>query len=724
MKIKQCLLLLAAAYVSAATAQIHQHTEQADSACEDDELHVKLSEVVVNGVTGQSLLRESPLPFMVVSQKELHAASSTNIIDAIARMPGVSQLTTGSGISKPVIRGLGYNRVAVVSDGIRQEGQQWGDEHGVELDAAGVGSVEILKGPASLMYGSDALAGVVVFRPYPVLSQGTLKANVQTEYQTNNGLLDYSLNFGGNRSGTVWDVRYSEKYAHAYKNKVDGYVPGSQFSERAASALAGVNRQWGHSHVKLSYYHLTPGIIEGERDEVTGELLPLDFSGKSYSKTPPYQQVHHYKAVWDNTLLVGDGRVNAVLGYQQNRRQEFEAEEDDGGEGECELDFRLHTVNYDVRYISPDVGAHWKLATGVNGMWQRSQNLGEEALIPAYRLFDFGVFATATGTWERWTLSGGVRYDHRWLSADEREEQFTKFHKNLDGLTGSAGVTYCVSNSMHLRVNASRGFRAPNLSELGSNGVHEGSLRYEIGSQQLNPEYSWQLDFGLDYSSHIVTAQLSLFANHISNFIYLSREVEHSSAVLLPQDEGLPIYCYTSGTARLWGGEATVVVHPVRRLHVENSFSYVATRLLHQPEGARYLPTTPQPRWTSIVKYDLLRECRHVANSYASIGLDCFLRQNRVFTANDTETRTPSYTLLNLSAGTDILAGRHGRGAVNGGRKTLCTVSLTVSNLLDRAYQSHLSRLKYADVNAVTGRRGVSNMGRNIGVKVSVPIDL
>ena len=153
-------MLLSTLYVSAATAQVHDHVdgkgvhkEHGDSLCEDDELHVKLSEVVVTGVTGQSLLRESPLPFMVVSQKELAAASTTNIIDAIARMPGVSQLTTGGAISKPVIRGLGYNRVAVVSDGIRQEGQQWGDEHGIELDAAGVTSVEILKGPASLMYG-------------------------------------------------------------------------------------------------------------------------------------------------------------------------------------------------------------------------------------------------------------------------------------------------------------------------------------------------------------------------------------------------------------------------------------------------------------------------------------------------------------------------------------------------------------------------------------------
>ena len=706
-------VLLLASHLPMAAQSVHQHDAANDSTCEDDELHVKLSEVVVNGVTGQSLLRESPLPFLVVSSKELARQSSTNVVDAIARMPGMAQLTTGSGISKPVIRGLGYNRVAVVNDGIRQEGQQWGDEHGIEVDAASVNSVEILKGPASLMYGSDAMAGVIVFRSQPVLPKGTMKADVQSEYQTNNGLFGYSLNFGGNQQGMVWNMRYSEKSAHAYENKYDGRVPGSQFHERAASALAGVNKQWGFSHLILGYYHLTPSIIEGERDEESGVLEAADdWKPKGYGKTAPFQQIHHYKAVADNSFYIGDGgRLNAVVGYQQNRRQEFEESD------EAELDFMLHTVNYDVRYLSPDFAHGWKISTGVNGMWQQSLNKGEEALIPAYKLFDFGIFATATKTWERWNLSGGLRFDRRHLHADEREEQFSDFKRNLNGASGSLGATYCVSDNLHLRLNASRGFRAPNLSELGSNGVHEGSLRYEVGNTQLKPEGSWQLDMGIDYSSHIVSAQLSLFANHIDNFIFLQRMAAADEAALHESNEeslGYDAFRYTSGTARLWGGEASVVVHPFKRLHIENTLSYVATRLLHQEADSRYLPYTPQPRWTTNVRCDLLRQCRHVSNSYASVGLECHLKQDCVHTANDTETATPSYTLLNASAGTDVL--RHG--------KTLFTVCLTANNLLNRAYQNHLSRLKYADVNNVTGRRGVFNMGRNIGVKVIVPIVL
>lgn len=150
---------------------------------------MKLNEVVVTGLTGSQKLKQSPAPISFVSARQLEMQPSTNIIDAIAHQPGVSQITTGSGISKPVIRGLGFNRVVVVNDGVRQEGQQWGDEHGIEIDPASVHSVEILKGPASLMYGSDAMAGVLIFHSAPTLAKGDMRANFSTGYQTNNGLL-------------------------------------------------------------------------------------------------------------------------------------------------------------------------------------------------------------------------------------------------------------------------------------------------------------------------------------------------------------------------------------------------------------------------------------------------------------------------------------------------------------------------------------------------------
>jgi iron complex outermembrane receptor protein len=286
--------------------------------------HLQLDEVTVTGLTGESRLKETPASVTVVTEGALQGVASTNIIDAISKQPGVSQVTTGGAISKPVIRGLGYNRVAVIHDGIRQEGQQWGDEHGVEVDAQSVGQVEIVRGPASLMYGSDAMAGVLIIHPRKVLPPGKMGASLTTGYQTNNGLFDYSADFAGNRNGVVWDGRWSQKLAHAYQNRRDGYVPGSQFQERAANGMVGLNKEWGHSHLTLSYYHLIPGMVEGERDEETGELVSLSDNRKTYGKTLPFQHVEHGKVVWDNSFWMGNGNLKVLLGYQLNRRREFE----------------------------------------------------------------------------------------------------------------------------------------------------------------------------------------------------------------------------------------------------------------------------------------------------------------------------------------------------------------------------------------------------------------
>ena len=694
--------------------------------------HLKLNELTVTGVTGDVKLKNATAPVSIVSPQMLRSTAATNIIDAIAHQPGVSQLTTGGSISKPIIRGLGYNRVVVMSEGVRQEGQQWGDEHGVEVDGSSVGSVEILKGPASLMYGSDAMAGVVILHAQPTLAVGEMRANVSSEYQTNNGLFNYNLSMAGNQQGLVWDARYSDKMAHAYKNKYDGYVPGSQFRERAGRLMLGVNKSWGHSRLVGTAYHLTPGIIEGERDETTGELLCSSVSPKSYSKSLPFQQVKHYKVVWDNSLNLSSGYLKAIIGYQQNRRQEFEESMD-----EYELYFKLHTLTYDLRYITNEWNG-WKLSTGIGGMYQKSGNQGEEYLIPDYRLFDFGFYTTATKSLsDRWTLNGGVRYDHRRLHGDELMEdgdiRFHDFSRHFNGVTGSAGIVCNLTDNLNLKVNVARGFRTPNMSELASNGVHEGSIRYEVGAQQLKAEYSLQTDLGIDFTSQYVSAQVALFANRIDNYIFTHRVAEEI-------EEGYLTYVYTQGDARLLGFEAGIDFHPIHSIHFSNTFSYVDARLTshHLPLTSenKNLPFTPAPRWSSELKWELSHHAHSTVahhhspvtthpspftthhsilnNFYIAAGLDCYLKQTHVYSADDTETATPGYALLSLSAGTDL--------QVKG--KKVAELYVTADNLLNRAYQNHLNRLKYADENVMTGRRGVYNMGRNVTFKVVIPINI
>ena len=713
------LLCICTAVAAQDSIKTHHHAEDSTDVFFR---HLNLNELTVTGVTGDTKLRHATAPVSIITSQVLRSTASTNIIDAISHQPGISQLTTGGSISKPIIRGLGYNRVVVMSEGVRQEGQQWGDEHGVEVDGSSVNSVEILKGPASLMYGSDAMAGVVILHPQATLPEGEIRANVSTEYQTNNGLFGYNLSLAGNQKGFVWDARYSDKMAHAYKNKYDGYVPGSQFRERAGRLMVGINKSWGHSRLVWTAYHLTPGVVEGDRDPETGELEHAkDWTGHQYSKSLPFQQVKHYKLVWDNAVNLPSGYLKAIIGYQQNRRQEFEESEDD-----YELFFKMHTLTYDLRYVTEEFNG-WKLSTGIGGMYQQSGNKGEEYLIPDYRLFDFGIYATATKTLgDRWTLNGGVRYDHRRLHGDELMEddemRFTDFTRHFNGLTGSIGVVCNINEHFNLRLNVARGFRTPNMSELASNGVHEGSVRYEIGDQQLKSEYSLQADLGLDFTSRYVSAQLALFANRIDNYIFTHRISETI-------DPDYLTYAYTQGDARLLGFEAGFDFHPVHSVHFSNTFSYVDARLLHQSDATKYLPFTPAPRWTSELKWELFHhshstihhhhttDAAHRAwfnNLYVAAGLDCYLKQTHIYSADDTETATPGYALLSLSAGTDI--------QIKG--KKVAELYITADNLLNKAYQNHLSRLKYADENNVTGRRGVFNMGRNITFKVVVPIQI
>lgn len=637
--------------------------------------HLQLNSSVVTGLTGESKLSEMPSPVSIIDADALRGGSFSNIVQSISREPGVSQISTGGGIAKPVIRGLGYNRVVVIADGVRQEGQQWGDEHGVEIDGNSVHSAEIIKGPASLMYGSDALAGVIIFHPDLNLAPGSFAANINSEYQSNSGLAAYSLFHAGNLDGVTWTIRFSDKYAHAYQNAADGLVPGTQFRERALNTQVGLNRKWGLSRLTLGYYHLTPGMTEGYEDGV------LEGS-KGYGIEIPFQQVRHYKAVLDNTFRVGEGRIKAIFGYQVNRRQEFE--EDDV---QASLDFNLGTFNYDVKYISADM-VGWKISTGVGGMIQNSRNLGEEVLIPAYNLVDAGFFATATKSLEKFHFSGGLRADFRSLHSFALEDIFTDFKRSFPGVTGSIGVVYSPIQNLYIRSNIARGFRAPNLSELASNGVHEGTVRYEQGNRDLKPEFSLQGDFGADFSNEHLSFAAAFFGNQIDNYIYAAR----TGSVI----DGYDVYGYTAGRALLYGTELSADIHPIHQIHLGAQFSYVRGTFTESD-----MPLIPAPRLGADLRWEISHDGRTLNDSYLSFRFDhCFAQDHFL---PGTETPTEAYTLLGLSAGTDLLI-RNRKVA------SLCIIA---DNLTDIAYFDHLSRLKYV---------GLRNPGRNITVKVEIPL--
>jgi iron complex outermembrane receptor protein len=700
----------------------------------------EINEVVITGSSTSAEKNRTPTPISIVPKTALLQTASGNIIDAIAKQPGISQITTGSGISKPVIRGLGYNRVVVVNDGIRQEGQQWGDEHGIEIDEFTVNKVELLKGPASLSYGSDAIAGVIHFITAPTLPDGTISGSILSNYQTNNGLITYSVNLAGNKKGLIWDVRCSNKLAHAYRNKYDGYVYNSGFTEGTVSGVIGLNKAWGYSHLHFSIYDMTLGIVEGARDSLSGRflkpavqadstVLPEIAPGRDYTAYKsyvPYQKIQHNKFVLNNSFIIRQGSLKLSAGFQQNRRQEFGDALHPKVYG---LYFLLNTINYDVRYIFPE-RKKLDVSVGVNGMQQTSQNEGKEFLVPEYALFDIGAFTIIKKNFGKLDLSGGIRYDTRTQRSKDlyidssgvatantdsaSYHQFTAFSASFSGISGSFGLSYQFTENFYGKANIAKGFRAPNIAELGSNGEHEGTGRYEIGDTKLKAESSLQYDAGIGINSEHMTLELDGFYNRIAGFIYLQKTGSSAGGDSLLG--GMPVFNFVQGDAELSGGEISLDIHPhpVHWLHLENSFSFVQAIQKGQPDSMKYLPFTPAPRLESELKADIKKAGKHIVNAYVSLEAENYFPQEHVHGAYGTETATPGYTLLNAGIGGDIIKKE----------RTLFSLYISVNNLTDAAYQNHLSRLKYAPENYATGRSGVYNMGRNFSFKLLIPLEI
>lgn len=687
--------------------------------------------VVITGVGSATTIRKTPVAIAALRKQALLQSAASNIVDVMTALPGVSAVSTGPAISKPIIRGLGANRIVVMQDGVRQEGQQWGDEHGLEIDEAMVNGIEVVKGPASLMYGSDALAGVIQFLTQAPVAEGTVQGQWLNGFQSNNGLVHANLRVAGQKKGISWGGYASIKSAQDYQNRVDGRVLNSRFSERNLGAQLGINRSQGFTHLLLTRFEQTPGLIEGDRDDATGKFLL--FAGSPLERIAnredlrgrrtwiPNQQVTHDRLVSDNQWTIGRSQLKANLAWQRNRRIEFGNPEDPT---ERELYFDLNTLNYTVHWQLPAL-REWHTTLGGNGMRQFNKNRGEELLIPEYRLFDLGVFAHTQRYYKRGTFSGGFRYDYRHLNSDEAfdgtELKFVAQKKNFTNVSASAGYSWELDSAITLKFNVARGFRAPTIAELASNGTHEGTNRYEYGTSSLRSERSWQYDLGLDFSYDHLQIGLSAFHNNINDFIFYQKlKGSNGGDSLVNVDgEALPAFQFEQGNARLSGLELVFDLHPhpLDWLHWQNSFSWVQGRFdrridLSSP-GSDRLPLIPAPRWRSEFRADAKKWGTHLRRLYSKLEIDVYAAQRQFFSGFDTETATAGYTLINWGFGSDVVSRKH---------QLSFSWHAGITNLFDVVWQSHLSRLKYTEVNLVNGRTGVFNPGRNIYLKLIVPI--
>jgi len=664
-------------------------------------LHFSLEEAVFNmeeiiiSTPFNKLQSENVVKVDKATAHQLKAKGAATLIDGLSLMPGVTQVSTGTGIGKPVIRGLRGNRVLVYSQGIRLENQQFGDEHGLGIDDSSIESVEVIKGPASLLYGSDALGGVLYFNPIKFAELNTFNTNLGQTFLSNT--LGSSTNLGVKKSYNFWKYIVSGTYnTHSDYKIPDGLrVTNSRFNETIFNAAIGFNNSTISSTLRYNFNHSRVGI-------------PKEIELQGNNKTPllPFQDLTNNMLSFNTIFFLKNSKITTIFGYTNNDRKEFEEphhnEENDEDNHELDeekshpsLHLKLNTFSYDAKYHFQKTN-NYEAIIGIQGLYQENANFGEEILIPNAKTNDFGILYTGSFNWKnKNSIQGGIRFDIRDLKTEEHfvehEDEvhvFEALDKNYQNLSASLGFKTSLFKIITSRLNIATGFKAPTLAELTSNGVHHGSNRYEIGSPDLISERNVQLDVALEYDTKHFEIFGNGFYNNIQNYIFISPtgEIEND----------YPVYEYTQENAELYGGEFGLHLHPhpLDWLHLQSSYEVVVGK---QSNGD-YLPLIPANIFTNTIRTEFNVK-QWLKRGFASITLETNLDQSNVCAF---EAPSEGYNLLNI-----------GTGATFKTSKTSFDVSLNLNNALNKTYISHLSRLK---------TNGVPNIGRNIIVSVKIKV--
>ncbi|MEN3324547.1 TonB-dependent receptor [Mariniflexile soesokkakense] len=631
-------------------------------------------EAVIVSTPFHKLQSENVMKVEHKTMQNLKAKGAVNLSDGITNIAGVESVTTGLSIGKPVIRGLSSNRVLVYAQGVRLENQQFGDEHGLGLSDSGIESVEVIKGPASLLYGSDALGGVLYLNPEKFSQSNTSSADFSGNYFSNTQ--GFNTNAGYKSSDEHFKFLFRGSLTEHADYKSNTYrVTNTRFREQDFKAGLGYQKNSFKTEFRYNVNNSKLGI-------------PEEIGEQSTLKTPmlPYQNITNHLFSSKSTVFFNKSRLDINLGYIYNDRKEFEEHHHDEDEEEDEheehneeafeaaLRMKLKTANYDVKFTLPKLGK-FETIVGVQGMNQTNSNYGEEQLIPDATTNDVGVLATSHIHFEKVDVQLGARFDNRHIDIA------TGLQKDFNSFNGALGFKTNIANNVTARVNLASGFRAPNLAELTSDGSHEGTNRYEIGNPDLDNEQNFQSDIALEFKNEHVEFFVNGFYNKINNYIYLSPDGS--------EIDNKPVFLYLQNDANLYGGEVGLHIHPhpLDWLHIESSFETVTGKQANND----YLPLIPANSLTNILRVEFDKPWLN--KGYSFIKLTTTFNQNNI---SAFETSTNGYNLLSAGLGGSFKL-----------FKNEAAVTLSGTNLTNKTYINHLSRLK---------PDGIFNMGRNITV--------
>lgn len=626
----------------------------------------EMDEVIVSTNTNK-LQKDNVMKVSHKSIATLSRKGTQNIMEGIAQIPGVSNLSTGTGIAKPVVRGLTGNRVLVYNQGVRLENYQFGEEHGMGVDASGIAGVEVIKGPASLLYGSDALGGVVYLIPEKYAPAHTSHVNLQSKYFSNTRGAHQSLVVKS--SGKKW--RFLAR--GAYKINGDYRIPNGDLVLNSANkdkdfkmGIGFKDTKWS-ADLRYNFNHTLNGMAEG-----TGfENNPYVFSGT-------YQNLHTNNLSLKNSWTLGEHKLKTNIGFSQFERALLK-------DGQDFIDMQLRTITANVLWYLPE-RHNFQLILGSEILGQHNTNLGPHILLPNAQTNNLALFSTLNYTHKKTALQGGMRYDYRTINAAYISDSRPALKKSLGSFTGSFGIKQDWLDNWQVRLNFASGFRAPNLAELTSNGEHEG--RVEIGDRNLKNEQNFQTDFNLDYESSHFTFFVNTFYNQIHHYIYLTP--------LGYQQNNLEVYAYKQNDARLYGGEAGIHFHPHPWdwLHIQSSFETVTGQTL---DGDN-LPLIPADQW----KNDLSINHRYSKGAIKQIYGGMQLNHTFASRPGEEEDTYPAYTLLNANFGMAFKF-----------KKMQGEFNLAVHNLTNKTYISNLSVLR---------EDNIPNQGRNVIIGLNLSL--
>lgn len=632
-----------------------------------EEQHLDLEEVVIVS-NAQGLLQKNNVTHIETRKlSELKTIPTIHLGEALNNIPGVYQSSTGNGISKPVIRGLQGMRVITLLNGLRIENQQWGGDHGMGVSELGIGSIEVIKGPSSVLYGADALGGVIYLVDEPHAKQNHQEIEVKSQFSSNtlgtNNQLLYKL------AQNKWRLTVGGLYTnHADFQLPNGrYAQNSRFNEQAGKMnFSYHNKNWV-SNVKYNFQANRTGIPGHTHDSIVN---PLSFqvSQQNRKATIPAQVIRNHFLSWENKFFFRKRELQTMLGFTQNQLNEFDEKVTIPG-----ISMSLQNYLAQVR-LKEDLGSI-HVNYGVQFMHQRNQNneKASEKLLPNVEMTDIGAYFLANRSWKKWTVQAGVRYDIRNTVSLESFKGNDRINKQFQSFNGSLGTIYKREKTTW-RLNYSSGFRAPHVTELLANGFHHGALRYEIGNQNLRSELANQLDATFEFHHEHLELIINPFISYFQNFIYLN-----------PLDtliESLPAFAYEQkDDLWMYGLDISYHYHPhfAHWIHLDQQASLI--QAVDNSNNA--LSLMPQNRIQTALRF-VFSSKRKFKFDQIAIQHIYALEQNRVATF---ETKSPAYQLLHAAIHMSTKISGH----------TL-KFHVGVRNALNERYIDHLSRLKNIDM--------------------------